>query len=162
MNWIIRKSSKMMFHTHLNELLIPISEDLDQFNWLLSDLEFNSTEINGELPINFDRDYFILPKNEFDKLLNADLQIWWGVILAIPKSTKIIIDEDNLPFAEGNGLIWRNGNIQYPDAQIEIVCFDSGYTIVKFKDEYLSNKFKSYFTEAIELEKFKNKSAPNY
>ncbi len=146
----------MRYHTHLDVLMYPILEDLDEFNWLLCDLEFNSTEIREDLPINLDHDYFILTKDEFSKLLKSDLQIWWGVILAIPKSVDIIVDEDNLPFAEGNGLIWENGNIQYPDAQIEVVCFDSGYTIVKFKDQHLSDKFKSYFTEAIELEKFKD------
>jgi hypothetical protein len=51
-------------------------------------------------------------------------------------------------------MVWKNGNIQHPNAALEIVCFDSGYTIVKFRDEKLSDKFKAYFDEAIELEKF--------
>ncbi|WP_419698690.1 hypothetical protein [Mucilaginibacter sp. NFX135] len=154
MNWIIRRRDKLSAHTYLNELLIPILDDLEGFSWLLCDLEFGMEE---DLPINLDHDYFILGKDEFNKLLKADLQIWWGVILAIPESVNIIVDEDNLPFAEGNGLIWKNGNMQHPDAQIEIVCFDSSYTIIKFKDRYLSDKFKSYFTEAMDLEKFSDK-----
>jgi hypothetical protein len=50
-----------------------------------------------------------------------------------------------------------NTDIQHEDAQIEIVCFDSGYTIVKLRDQYLSNKFKNYFTEAVKLDTFSNK-----
>jgi hypothetical protein len=69
------------------------------------------------------------------------------------------VDEEHLPYAESNDIIWKNENIQHPNAQIEIVCFDSGYTIVKFRDEHLSNKFKAYFDEAMELEKFGNDSA---
>ncbi|SDP96245.1 hypothetical protein SAMN05428975_4191 [Mucilaginibacter sp. OK268] len=156
MNWIIRRSDKLSAHTYLDELLIPILEDLSGFNWLLTDLDFNSSEINEHLPINFDHECFLLSENEFHVLLNANIQIWWGVILGFPRSITVTLDEDNLPFAEGNGLIWKNENIQHPDAQIEIICFDSGYTIIKFKDSYLSDKFKSHFTEAIALEKFKD------
>ncbi|MEO7214796.1 hypothetical protein [Mucilaginibacter sp.] len=78
--------------------------------------------------------------------------------IAIPYNIEITIDENAIPLAEGNELIWKNGNLQYPDAAIEIICFDSGYTIVKFTDERLSAKFKAYFgDEAIELEKFTSK-----
>jgi hypothetical protein len=161
MNWIIRKTNKLSGHTYLNEVLIPILDDLEGFNWLLCDLEFGYTGMT-ELPINMDEDYFLLSENEFNKLLNADVQIYWGVILGIPPSINIEIDKDNLPYAEGNGVVVKNGNIQHKDAQIEVICYDSGYTIVKFRDPYLSDKFKNYFTEAVELEKFRNKSFPYY
>lgn len=32
-----------------------------------------------------------------------------------------------------------------------IVCYDSGYTIVKFQDQGLSAKLMDYFDEAIDL-----------
>ena len=57
-----------------------------------------------------------------------------------------------------NGLIWEDGNFQYPSSEIEIICFDSGYTIIKLAKKELSDKFKKYFgNDAIELEKFRNK-----
>jgi hypothetical protein len=41
---------------------------------------------------------------------------------------------------------------------VEIIAFDSSYTIVKFKDEKLSNMFKEYFQEeAVDLQKFNDK-----
>jgi hypothetical protein len=104
--------------------------------------------------VNRHRDYFILSPEEFNILAHADAQIIWGVILGIPGIPPVTIDEDKLPYAEGNDLIWRNGNLQHPQAVIEIICFDSSYTIIKFKDINLSMKFKAYFEEAIELEKF--------
>ncbi len=155
MNWVIRYSEKIQGHTYLEEILAPIREDIKDYNWIISDTEFGSW--NEELAVNMDEEYFILSATKFDELLDANVQIYWGVILGIPKKFDIVIDEANLPFAEGNGLIWKNGNIQYRDAELEIVCFDSGYTIVKFKSEVLSKKFHDYFPEAVELEKFSAK-----
>ncbi|WP_040625784.1 hypothetical protein [Mucilaginibacter paludis] len=142
----------MPYHTHLDQILKPILDDVGHYNWLLADLEYTST-FSDKIPVDMDQDYFILAPEEFAELLKADLQIWWGVILGIHPGVEVMVNENNLPFAEGNDQIWMNGNLQYPDAAIEIVCFDSSYTIVKFTDEQLSGKFYTYFPEAIELEK---------
>ena len=153
MNWIIRDSDKMEFHTHLKIVLSPIIDDLKDLNWLISDLEYHST--NPNLPINNEQDYFILSSEQFKTLVAADAQIIWGVILGIPGTSTVNVDQNNLPYAEFNDLVWKNGNIQHPEAIIEIVCFDSGYTIVKFRDQGLSAKFEDYFDEALELESYK-------
>ena len=47
-----------------------------------------------------------------------------------------------------------NENFQHKNASIEIIAFDSSYTIIKFKDKKLSEKFKNYFDEAILLSEF--------
>ncbi|WP_136669326.1 hypothetical protein [Flavobacterium sp. H122] len=150
MNWIIRNTKKIKFHTNLSETLKPILENIENYNWFLCDLDFMSDK---SLPINFDEDYFKLNNEEFLKIVNSETQIIWGVISAIPKN--IEIDENNLPFVEGNELIWKNDNFQVKNSVIEIIAFDSSYTIVKFKNHILSEKFKAYFDDAIELEKFK-------
>ena len=82
------------------------------------------------------------------------MQLIWGVVSGLPKDRKIIIDENDLPYVEGNDLIWKNENFQLQNSVIEIIAFDSSYSIIKFKDEKISNQFKKYFDEAIELEKF--------
>lgn len=151
MNWIIRHSKRLAFHTDLKALLVPIWDDIKDFSWLISDLEFMSSD---PVPVDYDHDYFILSPEEFNALVQADTQIIWGVISGIPGKPPAVIDENKLPYAEGNDLIWENGNIQHPQTIIEIICFDSSYTIIKFKDIDLSTKFKNYFDEAIELEKF--------
>lgn len=153
MNWIIGKSEKIQFHTYLDEIIAPIRDDVRDFNWIIADVEFASW--NEGLPVNMDDEYFILSPDKFKELLDAHVQFWWGVILGVSKAFDIVLDETKLPFAEGNGSIWKNGNIQYPDAEIEIVCVDSSYTIVKVKSELLSKKFHDYFPEAVELEKLK-------
>lgn len=151
MNWIIRKSSKLKFHTDLKSLIVPIWDDVKSYNWLVSDVTFMT---NTPIPLDHEHDYFILSPEEFDILAHADAQIIWAVLSGVPSTDPIEVDENNIPFADGNELVWENGNIQLKQAVIEIVCFDSGYTIVKFKDVDLSHKFKAYFDEAIELDKF--------
>jgi hypothetical protein len=152
MNWIIKNTSKIDFHTNLKEILKPISKDLDNYNWFLCDLDFITEKT---LPINFDENYFILNNEDFQKIVNSQTQIIWGVISAVPKNINIEINENDLPFVEGNDLVWENGNLQVNNSEIEIIAFDSSYTIVKFKSQTLSEKFEKYFDEAIELEKFK-------
>ena len=152
MNWIIRNTSKIDFHTNLKEILKPISTDLDNYNWFLCDLDFITEK---PLPINFDENFFILKNEDFQKIVNSQTQIIWGVISAVPKNIDIEIDENDLPFVEGNDLVWKNGNLQVTNSEIEIIAFDSSYTIVKFKSQSLSEKFKNHFDEAIELEKYK-------
>ena len=152
MNWIIRNTKKIKFHTNLSETLKPILENIENYNWFLCDLDFMADK---SLPINFDEDYFKLNNEEFLKIVNSETQIIWGVISAVPKNIEIEIDENNLPFVEGNELIWKNDNFQVKNSEIEIIAFDSSYTIVKFINHILSEKFKAYFDDAIELEKFK-------
>jgi hypothetical protein len=157
MNWVIHKTKKLRWQTDLTNLFKPIYDEIDKFNWIISDFEYNGTVEYEKLPINYDEDYFVLSPQQFKTLVDIDIQIYWAVISAVPIHIDIRIDEGNLPEAEGNGLIWKPGNIQYPDALIEIIPFDSGYTIVKFKDKILSDRFKEYFDEAIDLETFSSK-----
>ncbi len=151
MNWIIRSTQKLKFHTNLNELLKPIEDMIGEFKWMLTDLEFIMDQ-----PLDFlsmEKDMCILTPEQMDRVRKQHAQFVWGAIIAIPKSAETNLDE--LPFVEGNDNIWKNGNIQHEEGQIEIDCFDSGYTIVKFKDRQLSDTFKTYFEEAIELERYK-------
>ena len=151
MNWIIQKTEKLDFHTNLSEILNPILKEIESFNWVFSDLDFISDK---ELPINYEQEFFVLTSDEFKEILNSDTQFIWGAICGFRKDAEIAVDEDNLPYAEGNDLIWKNGNFQIPNSTIEIMAVDSSFTIIKFKDKNLSDIFKNYFNEAIELENF--------
>jgi hypothetical protein len=91
-------------------------------------------------------------------LRKTEIQIIWGVFVGILKTQEIEPSQIDLPFADGNGQIWKNGNLQVEQAKIEIIAWDSSYTIVKFTDPSMSEKFKAYFQEAIELERYKWKN----
>ncbi len=153
MNWIIENTDKFEYHTNLNILLEPIKDAIQEFKWLITDLEINTKELE-RLPINQEKDWFLISAEEMEMIRNSDIQIIWGVFSAINKNEKIEITNTELPFADGNEQVWENGNIQFNRSRMEIISWDSSFTIVKFIDEDLSREFKSYFTEAIELEKF--------
>jgi hypothetical protein len=110
---------------------------------------------DNEIHIDFDHDYFVLNKEQFEKLYQSNTQIIWGIISAIPKNVELNSNLiSNLSAEDLNA--WKSNEFLIPESYVEIVAFDSGYTIVKFKDEKLSNKFKEYFgKQAIDLEKFK-------
>lgn len=154
MNWIIRSTKIVKYHTNLHEILKPIWEDLNKYNWLLTDLDFIS---DVELPINFDHDCFILDSKEFEIIYNSEVQIIWGIISAIPKNCKFNVDLLGKLSSEDNK-IWQPDQFLISESFLEIVAFDSGYTILKFTDKELSDKFKNHFgKEVLSLEKFNQK-----
>ena len=154
MNWIIRNTRKLKFHTNLQILLEPIEKEIQRFKWLVSDIEVNSSSIRS-LPINNEEDWFLISAEEMQALRSSDTQVVWGVFSAIDRHNQILVDNIILPAAEGAPQIWKNGNLQLQEAEVEIIAFDSSCTIVKFTDIELSDKFKIYFDDAIELEKYK-------
>lgn len=138
----------------MNVLLEPIKEDIVRFKWLVADLEINTSELE-QLPINHSKDWFLISSGEMEKIRKTDAQIIWGAFSAIDKGIDIKVTEDILPSAEGVEEIWKNGNLQVKHSEIEIIAWDSSYTIIKFTNEKLSDKFRNYFDEAIELELYK-------
>ena len=151
MNWILEKSNKLDFHTNLAKILEPLKINFKNYKWVFNDIDFMSDDI---LPINLDDDYFILNDLELNKILDVHTQFIWGIISAVPLDEEVILLSNDLPFIEGNDSIWNNNIFQIINSEIDIIAFDSSYTIVKFKNKLLSDKFKMFFEEAIELEKF--------
>ena len=151
MNWILEKSNKLDFHTNLAKILEPLKINFKNYKWVFNDIDFMSDDI---LPINLDDDYFILNDLELNKILDVHTQFICGIISAVPLVEEVILLSNDLPFIEGNDSIWNNNIFQIINSEIEIIAFDSSYTIEKFKNKLLSDKFKMFFEEAIELEKF--------
>ncbi|MFZ4929650.1 hypothetical protein [Chryseobacterium sp. Mn2064] len=154
MNWIIRSTKKVKFHTNLHEVLKPIWNDLAVYKWILTDLDFISDQL---LPINFDEDYFILDHPEFEQIYESNTQIIWGILSAVPNNIEPDTSALSTLSAEDTN-VWKPDHFLIQGSMLEIIAFDSGYTIVKFKDQSLSDKFKDYFQEqAVDLQKFNEK-----
>ncbi|REC61917.1 hypothetical protein DRF65_12880 [Chryseobacterium pennae] len=154
MNWIIRSTKKVKFHTNLQEILKPIWENLPIYNWVLTDLDFVSDD---DIPINFEQDFFTLNQQQFEQIYHSRTQINWGIIAAVPYHIKP--DPINISQVSAeDSKVWDSHYFSIPESILEITAFDSGYTIVKFKDKKLSDTFKEYFQEqAIDLDSFKAK-----
>ena len=94
MNWIIRDTKKLYFHTNLNNLLNSWI-DISEFEWVLSDLDvINFTK--KKLPIDFNKSFSVITSDDFKKIIETDIQIVWGVISAINKSENPKFDKNNL------------------------------------------------------------------
>lgn len=154
MNWIIRTTKTVRFHTNLHEILKPIWNDLKEYNWMLTDLDFISDQ---KTPINFEHDFFILNREQFKEVYESDTQIIWGIISAVPKG--INLDKNFISnLSAEHEKVWKPDKFLIDESFLEIVAFDSGYTIIKFKDEKFSKSFREYFKEeAIDLQKFNDK-----
>lgn len=159
MDWIIRNTKKLRCHTNLNNLLNSNWIELSEYDWFMSNLDvINYADYDGiELPIDFRDDYFLPTANDFETIIKSDLQVIWGVIAAVPKDEQPIFDKINFPFVEGNEAVWDENYFQLQNSIVEITAWDSSYTIVRFRDEKLSEKFRNYFDEAIELNEYKFK-----
>lgn len=107
------------------------------------------------MPIDLTKDYLIFSPENFEKIIETEIQIIWGVISAVRKNETPNFDKQNSPFVEGNDEVWENDKFQVENSVLEITVWDSSYTIIKFKDSELSRKFKVEFDEAIELDKYK-------
>jgi len=53
-------------------------------------------------------------------------------------------DQIEFSYAEGNEKIWKNGNLQVENSKVKIIAWDSSYTIIKFTEKGMSDKFKAY------------------
>ncbi|MCW3170154.1 hypothetical protein OMO38_16630 [Chryseobacterium sp. 09-1422] len=154
MNWIIRSTKTVKYHTNLKEILKPIWENLGDYHWIITDIDFMS---DTELPINFNADYFFLTHAEFERIFQSNAQIIWGIISAVPQDSAIDFGKVSTLSAE-NICVWECNEFQIHQSIVEITAFDSGYTIVKFKDQKLSEKFKDYFqNQALDLQAFNDK-----
>ena len=144
----------MHCHTNLNNLLDSSWIDISEFNWFMSDVDLVNFS-KYTLPIDLHKNYSILSSENFKKLIESNAQIIWGVISAVKKSENPKFDKENFPYVEGNDAVWKNDEFQVENAIFEITAWDSSYTVVKFKNSELSEKFKNHFDEAIELDKYK-------
>lgn len=154
MNWIIRSTKKILFHTNLNEVLKPVWDYLINYRWIVTDLDFISEQ---PLPINFDENFFVLDNPEFEKLYQSNTQMIWGIISAVPNN---IVPDTSLiaKLSAEDSIVWEPNHFLIQESILEIIAIDSGYTLVKFKDKNLSDKFKEYFQEqAVDLQKFNKK-----
>ncbi len=127
---------------------------LINYRWIVTDMDFISEQ---PLPINFDENFFVLDNPEFEKLYQSNTQMIWGIISAVPNN---IVPDTSLisKLSAEDSIVWEPNHFLIQESILEIIAIDSGYTLVKFKDKNLSDKFKEYFQEqAVDLQKFNEK-----
>ena len=157
MNWVLEDTTKLRFHTNLEILLVPIAKQLRELKWIASDLDINSDRLEV-LPIGHDKGLYHLSAKEMDYCRQLHPQIVWGYFVGIYRNTEWDLEGKKVPHIEGNQSIWSSDSRQIQGSVIEIICYDSSLTIVKFSSPQLSHHWKSLFIEAVDLDSWSSKN----
>lgn len=152
MNIILLKSSKMPFFTDMKLVFEALDGFPNNYEWLISEFEYNYC--TDERLWN---DPVVIGGNELEDLLNSnDIQFIWGVFSAFPKGTPINIDASKVPVSDGKRIssLSNPPSIQCPGAVLEIICFDSSFTLVVGADSKIQKQFMDFFPEAEDLDEY--------
>ncbi|GAA4305549.1 hypothetical protein [Nibribacter koreensis] len=154
---ILRNTNQVEFHTNLTEIVEPFKKEFASLNWLLTNqdytlLDYPEKSLVDKLDHESDRIEFAGPEL-LDIIENRYIQFIWGVFCGI-RGKIPNLEKNELPYADCNAEIWTEPDqFLLAESEIEIICFDGSYTIVKFLDKKLEERFKEKFTDAQLLKK---------
>jgi hypothetical protein len=134
------------YYTYMGKIFNAIENEQIKYNWLITNCECYPQDKN--IYKLFSTQYLWISGIQLTKIiLNEDFQFIWGVFSGFsPGVTLKEVLEYDLPFANGYEGFWENSvGIQHPLADIEIVAFDSSYTLFISKDDSLVQKFRHSF-----------------
>ncbi len=155
METLLEGRSRMLFYTDMRLVFRAIEGRQQDFNWLITNLEFEGHNVDYGRPPPFSDDpvHWISGETLTRIVDEYDMQFVWAVLSGFPPA--IDLDPQSLevePFADGNRALWSaNPRIQHPLAQIEIVCWDSSATLLLCDDRSIGESFRRFFPEAVDL-----------
>ena len=143
-------NDKITRHTRLGDVLSTLQGYHISLTWMFTDLEcYASSKVlqSGE-PI-------IISGNDLDTLIRnyGGSQIIWGVLsgFRLPPGE---IDLSIIPKAEDSDVWKPNYQIQHPQAECELVAWDSSATFFRSKNQEVMRIFSLKFPEAQTIESF--------
>lgn len=148
MNLILEKSKYVDYYTYIDKIFSKIPQ-LRKLHWLITDLEFNyctEPSLQGDAPIFIDG-------KSLNKIVQASkIQFIWAVFSGYKDRLKNIPEE--LPYANGNPNFWKGKpKPQANGAEIEIVCWDSSYTLFINVSIDVAKKLKELYPDIHDLDK---------
>jgi hypothetical protein len=163
MTLILKNTKQVEFHTNLSEIVEPFKNEFASLNWLLTNqdyilLDYEEKGLVDKLDHEPDRIEFT--GTELLEIVETRyIQFVWGVFCGFKGKIPNLRQED-LPYADCNSDIWTEPDkFLLTDSEIEILCFDSSYTLVKFRDKNLEEQFKDKFPDAQTLKKIKRRQS---
>jgi hypothetical protein len=150
MNTLLEGNCRMKYFTDLRLVFEAINQRQLEFNWLISDLQY----LGPDDADNILNDPHWICGAELTRIVEThDLQFIWAVLSGFDPSVQIDLTKlQTSPFADGNAELWSEmPQIQHPLAEVEIVCWDSTSTLLLCKDDTLTQSFRRFFPEAVDL-----------
>ena len=155
MNALLEASSRMAYPTDLRLVFEAFGGREREFNWLLTDVELNRYPPGLAYRTDADSsDTRWLSGTELSEIVEAyEIQFIWGVLSGFRLGVAIDVTTlDTYPYADGNKALWEpNVSIQHPFAGVEIVCWDATATLLLSRDNDLTQRFRRFFPEAVDL-----------
>jgi hypothetical protein len=155
MNTLLEAPSRMAHPTDLRLVFEALGGRQREFNWLLTDLELNRYPPGlAYSPKARSDEARWLSGTELTGIVEADdVQFIWGVLSGFRPGTEVdVVIRESCPYADGNAGLWTpNVSIQHPLAEVEIVCWDGSATLLLSRDHDLTERFRRFFPEAVDL-----------
>jgi hypothetical protein len=150
---ILEGPCRMPFYTDLQSVFRALGGREVEFVWLITDLDCDNFPPELQ-PMNSS---WVLSGHTLSDVVmrqQPPVQFNWGVLTGFRGGSKIDLAHlEAEPHADGNAGLWTGPpRIQYPGASVEIVCWDSHRTLLVTEDEDLTRRFRTYFTEARDLQ----------
>jgi hypothetical protein len=149
---------EMPLFTDLRLVFRAIGERQDEFNWLVTDLEYIWLGSDGERPPPFvGSGPYWLSGSELSRIVaEYEIQFVWAVLSGFPPGVTLDLGHLEVePYADGNPGFWvANPRIQHQLAEVEIVCWDSTSTLLLCQDRTIGESFRRYFPNAVDLTEY--------
>jgi hypothetical protein len=154
MNLIFEQSKQMRWQTDMRHVFSALPDVCESYDWLISDIDCNWFP---DERIAYGKDPILLSGSELNEIINKhDIQFIWAVFSAIPKGIKPNLS--NIPYADDNPQLWKGTpKPQLPEAEFEIICWDSTSTLLIGVSDELAAQFKATFTDTINLNEITKK-----
>ena len=127
-------TTKWQYHANVHKLLKIMEDEIDVRYWLLTDW------VGNKYPNGYSQDdlsIFIKGNNVFS-VFDEDFQLIWGVLSGSKTEYRI---DDIMPIAESNNDLWKPFyKMQNRKSDIEIVVWDSSYTLVTTENNAITEK----------------------
>lgn len=145
MNLIVENSRYVQYYTYLDRVFSEIPE-LQQYNWLLSDLELNFCS-----DPRLSQESVVIEGASLNEILQkAHMQFIWAVLSGYIEKPQI---PKKLPYADGNPHFWEGSPKPQGDgAQMEIVCWDSTCTLFINVNESIATKLRGLYPDIKDLD----------
>jgi hypothetical protein len=144
----------MASYTHLRPLFEALGGRQREFQWLVTSWECAAPHNPAGFPFDEEMPPRVLSGSQITALADGENpQFVWGVLTALDPRRRIDVTTlEAEPWADGNPAVWNpDDGPQFPGAVLEIVCFDSGCTIITSADEDVHRRIRAYFPEAMPM-----------
>ncbi|WP_254509631.1 hypothetical protein [Anatilimnocola floriformis] len=155
MQTILEGRCKMSYFTDLRMVFQAINNSQRHFNWLITDLQCLRLSLDEGLsdPLVAPGPHWLTGDELTELVATSELQFIWAVLSGFSPSISLDLGRLEIePYADGNPNFWvEEPRIQHPLAELEIVCWDATSTLLLSRDPSISEQFRQYFPEAIDL-----------